>query len=40
MGSICYDSYYGQYEADVICHQLGHTGASEYSRAGLVKYII
>ena len=36
-GNICDDSYYDQYEADVICHQLGYTGASNYSRAGLVR---
>ena len=32
------DQYYGQNEADVICHQLGYTGAStcSYSRAELV----
>ena len=37
-GNICDDYYYHQYEADVICHQLGYTGASSYSRAGLVRY--
>ena len=36
-GNICYDTYYNQYEADVICHQLGYTGASSFSRAGLVR---
>ena len=36
-GNICDDTYYNQYEADVICHQLGYTGASSYSRAGYVK---
>ena len=36
-GNICDDSYYNQYEADVICHQLGYTGSSSYSRAGLVR---
>ena len=36
-GNICYDTYYNQYEADVICHQLGYTGASSYSRAGYVR---
>ena len=39
-GNICDDNDYGQYEADVICHQLGYTGASSYSRAGLVKYFL
>ena len=29
-GNICDDSYYSQYEADVICHQLGYTGASNF----------
>ena len=33
-GNICHDSYYGSAEADVICRQLGYTGASTYSRAG------
>ena len=36
-GNICDDTYYNQYEADVICHQLGYTGASNYSRAGYVR---
>ena len=36
-GNICDDTYYSYYEADVICHQLGYTGASRYSRAGLVR---
>ena len=38
-GNICDDTYYNQYEADVICHQLGYIGASSYSRAGLVKLV-
>ena len=37
-GNICDDYYYSSYEAHVICHQLGYTGASSYSRAGLVRY--
>ena len=36
-GNICDDIQYNQNEADVICHQLQYTGASSYSRAGLVK---
>ena len=36
-GNICYDYYYSSTEANVICHQLGYTGASSYSRAGLVR---
>ena len=36
-GNICDDNHYDQYEADVICHQLGYTGAYSYSRAGLVR---
>ena len=36
-GNICDDYYYNYNEANVICHQLGYTGASRYSRAGLVK---
>ena len=38
-GNICDDSHYNQYEADVICHQLGYTGASSYSRAGLMRLV-
>ena len=37
-GNICDDLSYEQYEADVICHQLGYTGASNYSRAELIRY--
>ena len=37
-GNICDDDDYDQYEANVICHQLGYTGASSYSRAGLMRY--
>ena len=37
-GNICNDdSYYSSSEANVICHQLGYTGASSYSRAGLMR---
>ena len=36
-GNICYDSSYGYSEANVICHQLGYTGVSTYSRAGYVR---
>ena len=39
-GNICDDSRYNQYEADVICHQLGYTGAYSYSRAGSVRFVI
>ena len=38
-GNICDDNEYDQYEADVICHQLGYIGASSYNRAGLVKLV-
>ena len=38
-GNICDDYSYSQNEADVICHQLGYTGASSYSRAGLVRLV-
>ena len=38
-GNICDDYYYNSAEANVICHQLGYTGASSYSRAGLVRYV-
>uniref|UniRef100_A0A1X7U078 SRCR domain-containing protein n=1 Tax=Amphimedon queenslandica TaxID=400682 RepID=A0A1X7U078_AMPQE len=37
-GNICDDYYYSYTEANVICHQLGYTGASSYSRAGLTSY--
>ena len=36
-GNICDDYSYDSAEANVICHQLGYTGASSYSRAGLVR---
>ena len=36
-GNICDDYSYSSTEGNVICHQLGYTGASSYSRAGLVK---
>ena len=38
-GNICDDYYYSSTEANVICHQLGYTGASSYSRAGLVRLV-
>ena len=38
-GNICDDTSYGYTEANVICHQLGYTGASSYSRAGLVRLV-
>ena len=36
-GNICDDTFITSTEANVICHQLGYTGASSYSRAGLVR---
>uniref|UniRef100_A0A1X7T1D1 SRCR domain-containing protein n=1 Tax=Amphimedon queenslandica TaxID=400682 RepID=A0A1X7T1D1_AMPQE len=36
-GNICYRYYFDVAEANVICHQLGYTGASSYSRAGSVR---
>ena len=39
-GNICDDSYYSSAEANVICHQLGYTGASSYLRAGLVRCVL
>lgn len=30
-GNICNDSSFGDTEADVICHQLGYTGASSHT---------
>ena len=38
-GNICDDHYYNSTEANVICHQLGYTGASSYSRAGLMRLV-
>ena len=38
-GNICDDSSYDQLEANVICHQLGYTGASSYFRAGQTRLI-
>ena len=38
-GNICHDNYYSYTEANVICHQLGYTGVSSYSRAGVTRYI-
>ncbi|XP_019859697.1 PREDICTED: neurotrypsin-like, partial [Amphimedon queenslandica] len=37
-GNICDDYNYNSAEANVICHQLGYTGASSFSRAGLTSY--
>ena len=36
-GNICDDYHYDYSEANVICHQLGYTGASSYSRAGITS---
>ena len=36
-GNICDDYYHSSTEANVICHQLGYTGTSSYSRAGFVR---
>ena len=37
-GNICHDDYYSSHDAVVICHQLGYTGASSFSRSELTKY--
>ena len=37
-GNVCSDYYYSFIEANVICHQLGYTGVSSYSRAGIVRF--
>ena len=36
-GNICDNYFYNSTEANVICHQLGYTGALSYSSAGLVR---
>ena len=36
-GNICFDSSFGSDEANVVCRQLGYTGASGYSNAGLER---
>ena len=38
-GNICDDYYHSSTEANVICHQLGYTGVSSYSRARLVRLV-
>ena len=40
-GNICNDYYddFGYDEANVVCHQLGYTGAYDYSTAGSEKYV-
>ena len=38
-GNICDDYDYRYSEANVICHQLGYTGASSYSRTELVRLV-
>uniref|UniRef100_A0A1X7T9X4 SRCR domain-containing protein n=1 Tax=Amphimedon queenslandica TaxID=400682 RepID=A0A1X7T9X4_AMPQE len=37
-GNICYDYSFRANESHVVCRQLGYTGASSYSRAGLKNY--
>ena len=34
-GNICDDVFFSQSEADVLCHQLGRSGASDYSYGSL-----
>ena len=38
-GNIC-DDYFGFNEADVICHQLGYTGASYYGNTGTITMFV
>ena len=40
-GNLCDGYYYdfGYAEADVVCHQLGYTGASSYSTAFYKRYV-
>ena len=39
-GNICDDYYFGFDEADVICHQLGYTGASSYGNTGTITMFV
>ena len=39
-GNICDDSSFGSDEADVICHQLGYSGASSYSNTGVTTTLV
>ena len=38
-GYICDDFRFDTYEADVICHQLGYSGASSYSRSAMDTWV-
>ena len=39
-GNICDDYYFGFDEIDVICHQLGYTGASAYGNTGTITMFV
>lgn len=39
-GNICRYSAFGSTEADVVCHQLGYSGASSWSYDEIDKYMI
>ena len=40
-GNICDDAFFAFDEADVICHQLGYTGASSYGNTGTItSYVV
>ena len=39
-GNICDDSSFGSDEADVVCHQLGYTGAASYGNTGTIKSLV
>ena len=40
-GNICDDAFFALDEADVICHQLGYTGASSYGNTGTItSYVV
>ena len=39
-GNICDDSSFGSDEADVVCHQLGYTGASSYGNTGTIDSLV
>ena len=39
-GNICNDASFGYDEADVVCHQLGWSGASYYTRSRYDRFVL